>query len=145
MASFRTGYLQREIVVDAAVEATVEVDSPGQSALSKAFAARQANPATLTALKVGDMVTLTPATGDKPMSIERTLSLATATHIIAQGDMTMEMGHVPVEHRDYRYFPMVNGTYTGTLTSDTKVKKVALFKITNKEDVIIDASQGETV
>ena len=108
-----------------------------------------------------------------------------ATHIVAQSDMTMEYGHVPVEDRDYRYSPNVAGTilptsavanflgayetlqdapaaatgnkdkhilvladgkvYTNTSgsawaassTVTAKVKKVALFKIINKDDVII--------
>ncbi len=49
--------------------------------------------------------------------VVKTLSASTvsaakeeATHIIAQSDMTMEYGHVPVEYRDYRYSDQVKGT-----------------------------------
>ena len=103
-----------------------------------------------------------------------------ATHIIAQSDMTMERGHVPVEYRDYRYSDYVAGTVSDTSNflgvykkadfpaaatgdngkyayasdegkvykssgtawaADTTItvttKKVALFKIINKDDIIV--------
>jgi len=146
MASFRTAYLQRAIVQDAAVQATVNTDDASNTALAKAFALRQASPNALTAIKVGDLVVLTPATSTVPAYIVRTLSLAAATHMVAQSDVTQEYGHVPVENRDYRYFPMVNGTYAGpgAPTSTTPVKKIAIFNILDKTDIIIDPSQGET-
>lgn len=103
-----------------------------------------------------------------------------ATHIIAQSDMTMERGHIPVENRDYRYSDYVAGTVSdasnllgvykkadfpaaasansgkyayasdegkvykssGTAWAvDTTItvttKKVAVFKIINKDDIIV--------
>lgn len=140
MASFRTAYLQREIPIDVAVKATVQTGDSVDTPAAKAFKVRQTNPDALTAVKVGDMVVLTPATDVLPASIVRTLSLAEATHIVAQSDATMENGHIPDNHR---YFPMVNGTYATSLLAATPVKKVALYKITEREDVIIDVSQGE--
>ena len=200
MASFKTAYEQKTDLLDVAVNATVETDDASNTALAKAFAVRQTAPEALTALKVGDLVAL--SSGSVP-SIKRTLSLAAATHLVAQSDNTLEYGHIPVENRDYRYFPMVNGTgiinslsanaawaasgdyvvgriikndstsditvaksasatetiapgevwsvvaKTGTtsitLALFTDVKKVSLYKIVNKEDILIDASQSETV
>lgn len=200
MAAFKTGYLQRALTLDVAVDATAQVDDASNTALAKAFAVRQATPEALTAVKVGDLVVLSTGSVN---SIKRTLSLASATHMVAQSDNTMENGHIPVENRDYRYYPMVNGTgvinslssnvawaasgdyaigdiikNTGssditvattssatktiapgevwyvsakvastsiTLSKFTKVKKVNLYKIVNKEDILIDASQSETV
>ena len=61
-------------------------------------------------LRVGQMVKVVDG-------VVKTLSASTeaaakteATHIIAQSDMTMEYGHVPVEYRDYRYSDQVKGT-----------------------------------
>lgn len=61
-------------------------------------------------LRVGQMVKVVDG-------VVKTLSASTeaaakteATHIIAQSDMTMEYGNVPVEYRDYRYSDQVKGT-----------------------------------
>ena len=97
-AKFRTAYDQREIVIDAKVAADVTV---------------------------GTLVTVTFGT---PNNIAAASTLAAATHIIAQSDMTMEYGHVPVENRDYRYSDKV--------AASTVEKKVALFQISDKNDVI---------
>lgn len=64
-------------------------------------------------LEVGQLVIYTPSTGNIPAYIEAATSsnsgavgaaeaLAQATHIMAQSDMTLGYGHVPVEMRDYR-------------------------------------------
>lgn len=166
-AKFKTAYLQREIPMDAVVTG--------------------GDP-----LVVGEVVTVEDGGDGSPVLVKEVSAnslseaIEKATHIIAQSDMTMEYGHVPVENRDYRYSPEVlatieganplpnfdgffesaqaltsamgNGTnghtalvktdehYTkyssnGTAYSNTNViatvKKVALFKITNKDDVVI--------
>lgn len=80
-------------------------------------------------VKVGDMVTLA---NDE---ITKTTALATATHIVAQSDMTLEYGHVPVEFRNYNYDPTVKA-------SPSAKKKVALYQIKDKTDIILD--EGET-
>lgn len=78
-------------------------------------------------LKVGDIVTV----ADGAMSAVN--SLADADYIIAQSDMTMEYGHVPVENRDYKYSDKV-------AASDSE-KKVAVFAITSDEDVILTGKE----
>lgn len=81
---FKTAYLQREIPVDAAV-----MHGDG--------------------LVVGNLVKLVKATANTVPYIvaangnDEAAALADATHIIAQSDMTLEYGHVPVEYQDYRY------------------------------------------
>lgn len=161
LGSFETAYLQREVPEDVVV------------ASDSHFVVGQ-----MVKLENGTIKTL--SAGTVPAARDE------ATHIVAQSDMTMEYGHVPVEDRDYRYSPNVVGTilptsavanflgayetlqdapaavaaenkdkhilvladgkvYTNTsgtawATSSTvtaKVKKVALFKIINKDDVII--------
>lgn len=160
LGSFETAYLQREVPEDVVVKS--------DSHLVVGQMVKLANH-TITTLSAGTV----PAARDE------------ATHIVAQSDMTMEYGHVPVEDRDYRYSPNVTGTilptsavanflgayetlqdapaaatgnkdkhilvladgkvYTNTSgsawaassTVTAKVKKVALFKIINKDDVII--------
>lgn len=160
LGSFETAYLQREVPED------VVVKSDGNLVVGQMVKLADHTITTLSARTV-------PAARDE------------ATHIVAQSDMTMEYGHVPVEDRDYRYSPNVAGTilptsavanflgayetlqdapaaatgnkdkhilvladgkvYTNTSgsawaassTVTAKVKKVALFKIINKDDVII--------
>ena len=97
-AKFRTAYDQREVVIDAKVTEDVTV---------------------------GTLVTVTYGT---PNSIAAASSKEAATHIIAQSDMTMEYGHVPVEDRDYRYSDVVKA-------SDSE-KKIALFPILDRSDLI---------
>lgn len=114
-AKFKTAYLQREIPVEVAVIGSA-------------------------ALEVGQLVTLTPTNGTNPDYIAAAAgataaaALSAATHIIAQSDMTMEYGHVPVENRDYKYSPEVAVT-AGTISTSSPKKKVALFKLVNKDDV----------
>lgn len=114
-AKFKTAYLQREIPVEVAVIGAA-------------------------ALEVGQLVTLTPTNGTNPDYIAAAAgataaaALSAATHIIAQSDMTMEYGHVPVENRDYKYSPEVAVT-AGTISTSSPKKKVALFKLVNKDDV----------
>lgn len=114
-ASFKTAYLQREVPMTVAVVG----DKP---------------------LVVGEMVTLTAASGNVPASIKSAATVAAATHIIAQSDMTMEYGHVPVENRDYKYSDEVAATIAaaaGPVAASTPTKKVALFAITDKDDLIV--------
>lgn len=112
-ASFKTAYLQREVPMTVAV-------------LGKS------------PLVVGQMVTLTAASEAVPAYIASAATVAAATHIIAQSDMTMEYGHVPVENRDYAYSDQVAATISsGSVTASTPTKKVALFAITDKDDLIV--------
>lgn len=120
MASFKNAYLQREIHMD--------VDVVGSSAL-----------------KVGDLVTLTDETSTVQGYIKKAANLTAATHIIAQSDQTLAYGHVPVENRDYRYDPSVAVTVASNPTGKTTTwKHVALYKIINKDDVIL-APDGSDV
>ena len=105
MAHFRTAYGQREIILTGTVASE---------------------------LKVGDLVAVTGTYNNASISAKKT-SIAQATHIIAQSDMTLEYGHVPVENRDWKYVPTVAAGSN---------KKVAVFAITDKNDIIPDA--GET-
>ena len=95
MASFKTGYLQKEQVLDVKVAAE---------------------------LKVGDLVKVS---GD---TMSKATNLSDAQYIVAQSDMTMEYGHVPVEKRDWNYSDVVAVSNT--------VKKVAVFYILDKSDII---------
>lgn len=89
---FKTAYLQREIPEDVAVS-------------SDSY------------LQVGQLVKLTPATTTAVGYIaavtanDEAGALNEATHIVAQSDVTLEYGHIPVENRDYRYFPFVYNSF----------------------------------
>lgn len=119
MASFKTAYLQKEEYYD--------LDVVGTSSL-----------------KVGDCVKLTEATSSVGAYIKKS-SLSEATHIIAQSDMTLEYGHVPIEYRDYKYSDAVACTTESnpTSTNGTSPKHVALFKIWDKSDIVLDADGGD--
>ena len=85
--SFKTAYLQHEIVEDVKVTA-----GKGQ------------------VLHVGDIVKITNGVLGLVLSASAASAsavsfpaLTTDMYIVAQSDQTMEYGHVPVEMRDYRY------------------------------------------
>ena len=111
--SFKTAYLQHEIVEDVKVTA-----GKGQ------------------VLHVGDIVKITNGVLGLVLSASATSAngvsfpaLTTDMYIVAQSDQTMEYGHVPVEMRDYRYDDKVADKSTA--------KKVALFRIINPQDIIV--------
>ena len=111
--SFKTAYLQHEVVEDVKVTA-----GKGQ------------------VLHVGDIVKITNGVLGLVLSASATSAngvsfpaLTTDMYIVAQSDQTMEYGHVPVEMRDYRYDDKV--------ADKTTAKKVALFRIINPQDVIV--------
>lgn len=111
-ANFKTAYLQRELPVDAKAASPLE-------------------------LHVGDVVSgtvgadgvLTIAARSNAVEATAKSSVAVGDYIVAQSDMTMEYGHVPVENRDYRYNDKVS--------MGTSAKKVALFKINDLSDINI--------
>ncbi len=116
---FKTAYDQREIPLDIVVANDTE-------------------------LHVGQLVTLEPAGEDTPEYLypatgeDAATVLTNATHIIAQSDMTMEYGHVPVENRDYRYSDVVLPTVgKSAATIGSPTKKVAVFAIKDESDVIV--------
>lgn len=80
--------------------------------------------------KVGDMVALDRDTN----TLNKTNSLSVADYIIAQSDMTMERGHIPVEQHDHRYSDKVAASTGAT-------KKVAVYFIIDESDIILDASE----
>ena len=111
--SFKTAYLQHEIVEDVKVTA-------GKNQV----------------LHVGDIVKITNGVLGLVLSASASAAgsvvfpaLTTDMYIVAQSDQTMEYGHVPVEMRDYRYDDKVADKSTA--------KKVALFRIINPLDVIV--------
>lgn len=117
---FITAYLQREIPMELAVVTSTLTEDD--------------------ALEVGQLVKFTASTGDGiPAKIEAATGLDDATHIIAQSDVTMNAGHIPVENRDYRYSNKVLGTTTGTVNAFTDTKHVALYAIMDKNDIIVEA------
>lgn len=111
--SFKTAYLQHEIVEDVKVTA-------GKNQV----------------LHVGDIVKITNGVLGLVLSASASAAgsvvfpaLTTDMYIVAQSDQTMEYGHVPVEMRDYRY--------DNKVADKTTAKKVALFRIINPQDVIV--------
>lgn len=90
------------------------------------------------AIKVGSLVAFDTTTGElnlvtgKGTTSESAVvdpAITDAMYIVAQSDMTLEYGHVPVENRDYRYSDAV-------ADSDLE-KKVALYIIHDPADVVL--------
>ena len=116
---FKTAYDQREIPLDIVVAGSAD-------------------------LHVGELAQYVAAANGKPAYLTPAVSITTATHIVAQSDMTMEYGHIPVENRDYRYSDVVArsktadaATTTTNLSTASETKKVAVFAITDKDDIIV--------
>lgn len=150
MASFKifNPYVQHELVSTDAVKGTATYTNGVMiTAAEKAYEARFAQTPDVSVVLVGDLVKYTPATATIPGFIERVTSLAAATHIVAQSDQTLEYGHIPVENRDYKYVPVVLNTFIGTATAAAKTKKLALFAILDKSNIILNTAPGynETV
>lgn len=101
MAHFKTAYLQREIPVMATLAAP---------------------------LKVGQVCTFDGVDGSALAAAGDEATVVAGMYIVAQSDMTMGEGHVPVEYRDHRYSDAVAASATP--------KHVALFRITDPSDVI---------
>ena len=97
-AQFKTALGQKEIVLDCKVSA---------------------------ALKVGQVCKYTASTNTLAPSAAAAVE---GDYIVAQSDVTIGTGHVPVENRDYRYDPSV-------AASTSANKKVAVFKVTDVNDV----------
>lgn len=119
---FKTAYLQHEVALDLKVKAAGGVASGD-------------TPSTSQILHVGDIVKIVNnelqlvVAGAATGGAIADPALTTDMYIVAQSDQTMEYGHVPVELRDYRY--------VDTVADKTTVKKVALFRIINPQDVIL--------
>lgn len=76
-------------------------------------------------LEVGALCTYTASTN----TIAGASTATVGGYIVAQSDMTMGNGHVPVENRDYRY--------NADVAASTEPKLVALFRIDNVDDIIV--------
>lgn len=114
-ANFKTAYLQKEISMDVTAASTLN-------------------------LKVGDVVSITSAgvVSARSNATESTAksSVALGDYIVAQSDMTMEYGHVPVENRDYQYHDDV--------VLGTAAKKAAFYRIDRLEDINITSRSVTT-
>jgi hypothetical protein len=105
-AHFKTGYDQREIVVDVV----------------------NTNTSTDLTLTVGDVVALTADNTSGKQAIALASSIATGNYIVAQSDMTMDRRDYDVSNFEYSDKVVVE--------KNRKVKKIALFRINDVTDVI---------
>lgn len=126
-AGFRTAKEQYEIVKDLTVSAKGAMTA-GNDDASKALQVAQVGDLVKI---VGGALQLVVATNATSGS-EVTPTVTTDMYIVAQSDMTMEYGHVPVENRDYRYSDVV--------ADSTTKKHVALFKVISPDDIILTPS-----
>jgi N-acetylmuramic acid 6-phosphate (MurNAc-6-P) etherase len=103
MAHFRTGYQQHVLPL----YATVGAD-----------------------LVIGDLVTVTAASGSTPAAIAKASTLAAATHMIALSDESVGGNYVPTDLKNY--------APSNTVAKSTTAKKVGLYPLFDKADVIVD-------
>ena len=124
-AKFKTAYLQRELAESALVAAN---------------------------MTLGEMVVVTPATEHIPVIVKPLVAetegaaKAEANAFLAQSDMTLDYGHVPVEDRDYRYSPTVKATHTsiGKGLFETTTARDAALTAPSNNDVcyVYDSTSG---
>lgn len=126
-AEFITAKEQEELVM------SVTVTGRGSAAAGNNDASKA-----LQVIHVGDLVkvnagalNLVVAT-NAASGAEVAPTVTTDMYIVAQSDMTMEYGHVPVENRDYRYSDVV--------ADSTTKKRVALFPVKYPYDIVLTAS-----
>lgn len=132
MAQFKTAYLQAAFPVDCVVVGSVNEGVEVTSTNRKA------------AICVNDFVVLTPEDGTKNAYIQKATTVAAATHIVAQSDMTIGQGHAATDQRDYRYSPLVGATKASAPTNKADaLKHVALYPIWDKNDIIPDADGND--
>lgn len=122
--SFKTGYLQREIILDEIVDADDDISG----APATGIADLKAHVGDIVQLDGGELV-LVVATSAVSDAAITAAAISAGMYIVAQSDQTMGDGHVPVENRDYRYSDIVADSATA--------KKVAVFQITDVNDVIV--------
>lgn len=80
--------------------------------------------------KVKDDLTVGALCKRGDTGLEGVETVADAEFIVAQSDTTLGYGHIPVELRDFKYNPAVAKSSTE--------KKVAVFRIINPDDIILD-------
>lgn len=125
MAHFKTAYLEAAVPVDVVVVGTIT------------------NPTRKQAILRGDCVKLTPATATVHAYIEKA-SFANATHIVALTDMTIADGHVRTDLKNYKPSELVAANSIGVPDNKTKeTKKVGLYPIFDKYDVVLDADGND--
>ena len=81
-------------------------------------------------LKVGDLVVITPANGSTPASIAKASTLAAATHMIALSDESLGGNFIRTDNKVY--------APTDKVAASTTVKKVGVYPLFDKADVIVD-------
>ena len=128
VAEFKTGYLQREIRMEACVVGGTDAGLRDSSKLGYA-------PGRL--VKLG---TATVGAGTKPAFVAPTgvteTSIGDATHIIAQSDDTVR--DLPEDYNyteNYSTLPNLIFKNTGTASAGGDMKTVAVYKIVNPDDI----------
>lgn len=89
----------------------------------------------------GTLVTLVVAAGTTPAYIKEAATVDAATHMIALSDETVGGGHIATDLKTYAPSGGVKTTVTdgdGASVSTTTVKKVGLYPLFDKADVIVD-------
>ena len=136
IAEFVTGYLQREIRVNATVVGGTDVGMRDANIGADAIAALDAK---RKGFAPGRLVVYDAATGAITAASNVTAtSIGTATHIIAQSDDTIR--ELPEDYNyteQYSTLPNLICKNTGTTTAAGDKKTVALYKIVNKDDIKI--------
>lgn len=90
---------------------------------------------------IGTLVTLVFATSTVPAYIKEAATVDAATHMIALSDETISAGYIATDRKIYTSSGGVKTTVTdgdGTGVSTTTVKKVGLYPLFDKGDVILD-------
>jgi hypothetical protein len=130
MAQFRTGRFQATLPIDVAVKGSVVEGTEVTSANRKAAICRN------------DFVKLVPASGSVPAYIEKA-TVDAATHIVALTDQTI--GSHERKAIGTQDVSELVGATGSTVTASTPTKKVGLYPIFDKTDIIADADGNDHV
>jgi hypothetical protein len=92
-------------------------------------------------LPIGTLVTLVAATSTIPAYIKEAATVAAATHMIALSDETIGGGYIATDLKTYAPSGGVKTTVTdgdGTGVTTGTVKKVGVYPLFDKADIILD-------
>lgn len=86
--------------------------------------------------KIGQVVTLTAASGTTPAYLSKDTTPAVGDYIIAQSDDTIGYGHVLVEDKNYKPQGYVAVTEATAMDASSVTKSVVVYKITDLDDLV---------
>lgn len=115
LRGFKTAYLQRAMKLDNVAVFSTETND---------------------VFKIGQVVSLTAASGTTPAYISKDTAPAVGDYIIAQSDDTVGYGHVLTEDKNYKPKDYVAVTESTAMDASSVTKDVVVYEITDLNDIV---------